>query len=696
MARRQVVLLLWCGLVGCAVSWQEVFDQQMYQDVVDEELFIDASAKIPTGIALGNINDFGDYYQCLSIEGTVQEMVVQGKYCAILVPLQQEPIDWSKVPDWNITWPQIPGLNNTGPNITMTEIKPKLHSNKWTQKLANYDEDVQSRIFPGLVQIQHGSFLGVCVPKVCTPHQALTHWQQAIPFLNINFQDFYCRLPGDKPFFAIDHVAIIFITFLLLITAISTTYDLMQKFYWKREASEGSDLFRCFSVYTNTGRLLNFSSNSRALDCIDGVRSIALLWIIVVHTFSFTILGYIHNQKNLVKWMSHYPIVLVYSASVSVDTFFFLSGLLLVYTTIGKVPKKIFLTSLHLFYLNRFLRLFPLLAMGVLLSASLVNHMADGPFWLNVAQNAQNCREYWWSTVFHIQNYVNPLRTCMAQTWYLSVDTQLYIVSPLVLWWLWGQPQRAWAALTAVTLLSLVCTTVISYVNNFSAAIEDINRLSEYNNYLMKYYVNTFARAPPFFIGMFFGYILILSKDKKIKISKRNASLLWVGSLFILAFCITAIYPVLQEDHTAQWFDNFLNSYMRAIWAAALGWIIFACAEGYGGPVNWFLSLSMWKLTARLSYGLYLVHVPIMLIANGTWVKTHYVTSGELLYRFAADFVFSVIAAFTLCVLVDAPCITLQKLLIQQLGGKPPQRTKKTESTANIVEDGEATVKTSL
>lgn len=47
------------------------------------------------------------------------------------------------------------------------------------------------------------------------------------------------------------------------------------------------------------------------------------------------------------------------------------------------------------------------------------------------------------------------------------------------------------------------------------------------------------------------------------------------------------------------------------------------------GPINWFLSLQMWKLPARLSYAVYLIHVSIIYVANGSWVKTYYFNDGN-------------------------------------------------------------------
>lgn len=44
----------------------------------------------------------------------------------------------------------------------------------------------------------------------------------------------------------------------------------------------------------------------------------------------------------------------------------------------------------------------------------------------------------------------------------------------------------------------------------------------------------------------------------------------------------------------------------RIIWSLAISYIIVACAYGYGGIVNWFLSQPMWFALSRLSYAAYL------------------------------------------------------------------------------------------
>lgn len=64
--------------------------------------------------------------------------------------------------------------------------------------------------------------------------------------------------------------------------------------------------------------------------------------------------------------------------------------------------------NLHMFYLNRLLRMFPVLAAFVLLQASLLNRVSDGPNWVIMEGHTERCRMYWWTTLLHVQNWVNP------------------------------------------------------------------------------------------------------------------------------------------------------------------------------------------------------------------------------------------------------------------------------------------------
>lgn len=60
---------------------------------------------------------------------------------------------------------------------------------------------------------------------------------------------------------------------------------------------------------------------------------------------------------------------------------------------------------------------------------------------------------------------------CLSHTWYLAIDMQLHILSPLVLVWvLSGKRNRAWSALILGLLASLTASSIYNFLNNFNGS----------------------------------------------------------------------------------------------------------------------------------------------------------------------------------------------------------------------------------
>lgn len=62
---------------------------------------IDSGLNLPRGVSLGNLEDWGNYHQCLGIRKKTDDSTIEGKFCFIDVPVfQNEQLPPPELPDW--------------------------------------------------------------------------------------------------------------------------------------------------------------------------------------------------------------------------------------------------------------------------------------------------------------------------------------------------------------------------------------------------------------------------------------------------------------------------------------------------------------------------------------------------------------------------------------------------------------------
>ncbi|KAL0831536.1 hypothetical protein ABMA28_002330 [Loxostege sticticalis] len=685
-------------------------DLQLYEDVIDleqceEQLayimqnntglrnrFIDASFRPPRSILKGNTRDTGNYFQCLDISQQVEDMDIGGKYSVVQIPLQQDNFELPSIPELilpEFDWPEFP-WPEWNPNTThyddelLTKIESYEKAKYGMQRFLGEDVGPRSTSNSSLAGMRME--LAFCIPKVCTPKRAFDALTMNLT-ANLTMQEAFVRLPNDKPWVAADYVAVVLFSFIGLLTVLCTSYDVRHTVLLKRDPKKANKMFTLFSIYTNTKNFFVFHSNPNAITCLDGIRSFAMMWVIVGHTF-VTQLSYIpENPLDIFAFVQSFWGLWITSGTITVDTFFMISGLLLVYTTAAKVSRMALLKNLHLFYLNRILRMYPVLAAVILIQASFLHRTTDGPYWNTVAKNVNDCRLNWWSTLLFVQNWVNPLNMCLSHTWYLAIDIQLYIASPIVLFWVLGKSSRkAWAAMAAALVVSVAGATTYNVINEFQSIPVALGRpQADWDHYLIYYYVHTLNRISPFIVGMIVGYILHIYRGKTVRMPWILAALLWIVAGAASFLVVLASYYNIQPDWDNQLADNIINSSIRPVWAASIGWLVFACKHGYGAPVNWILSLHVFKILGRLSYAMYIIHYQLIFLINATALKPIYFAVNFSMYRFLVDFTLAVIASFLLNIIIDFPFANIIKMFLGG-GRKPPPKEKPSELEAKLPE----------
>ena len=135
---------------------------------------------------------------------------------------------------------------------------------------------------------------------------------------------------------------------------------------------------------------------------------------------------------------------------------------------------------------------------------------------------------------------------CMGQSWYLALDMQLYLVSPLLIYpmWRWRRFGQAWMAFVMLACHAAIFALYIVYdfqptfiiTRRFSTSMKTLiifrfmlvirvcslnsNDLANNPEYTDLYYQKPWTRAPPYLVGIWIGYYLHVTKNNPKPIPK--------------------------------------------------------------------------------------------------------------------------------------------------------------------------------
>lgn len=179
-----------------------------------------------------------------------------------------------------------------------------------------------------------------------------------------------------------------------------------------KEESEGIFLVKflmCFSLIKNTRAIFDTTIPAGAITSVNGIRTLSIMWVILGHTIAFG-MSVLSNTLTLFKWMDRFTMQGILNATVSVDSFFFLSGLLVSYLTLKRFQTDKLLPLILRYYVHRYIRLTPSYAYLIFFYACIFPYLADGPMWFTQGPHslaAENCDKYWWSNLLYINNLTN-------------------------------------------------------------------------------------------------------------------------------------------------------------------------------------------------------------------------------------------------------------------------------------------------
>ena len=143
--------------------------------------------------------------------------------------------------------------------------------------------------------------------------------------------------------------------------------------YFKNQQS--GIIMKSFNIKEN---MKIFEYKPSHLNTLNGIRSLAMVWVILGHAFVFG-LGFVANFTSLEQRVKSYFFLFLESGLFAVDVFFFVGGFLVAYSVLRDKQKNTLLYPLAI--LHRALRLWPAYIVVILIYYSVFIHTNNGPLW---------------------------------------------------------------------------------------------------------------------------------------------------------------------------------------------------------------------------------------------------------------------------------------------------------------------------
>ena len=444
------------------------------------------------------------------------------------------------------------------------------------------------------------------------------------------------------------------------------------------------DFCKAFSLYSNSKKLFGTNTAEGPLACLNGLRVLSMWWVILGHNYAF-ITTFLSNSIDAYSLIERFTFQPIANGTYSVDSFFFLSGLLVAYLAFKELNEK---GSLNWFYfiVHRYWRLTPLYAFVIFYFAYVMKYTISEPFnfFMEVPKgfgdSAAQCKKYWWTNLLYINNfypdYGSLAKSCLGWGWYLANDMQFYVILGPAIVILIKLNKKAGIAVAVMLILACIGTRVglvIYYgVNDILQAVP--NKHQDDNlakNGVM--YQRPYTRSSVYIVGMLTGYLLAQTSNR-IRIHRLMALLGWCIAIASGLSVIYGMYyynhRILEQTHMTMTASAFYLGLGRTTWGICLAWVVLACVSGNGTFITDILSWKIWAPLGRLTYAAYLVHPIVIYTFALNLPDTIRYSDLLLVYLFVSNLVFSYIIAFCVSMLVEAPMIQLEKLVLVPGGRK--------------------------
>lgn len=348
---------------------------------------------------------------------------------------------------------------------------------------------------------------------------------------------------------------------------------------------------------------------------LDLIRAIAIVWVMLFHSFIVGGLG------PGFSWLSRY-------GWMGVDMFFVLSGYL-IGTQVLMPLQRGERFSFGDFYRRRAYRIVPAFA------AVLVLYVG-----FPTLREASGLQPWWQFATFTMNLLADyPRNQAFSHAWSLCVEEHFYLVFPVLAWWLARRPsaRRLAALCMGIVALGIALRTTVWL---HDTAVDPPG-----NWFIEDIYYPTWMRLDGLLMGVLLAVLKVYRNELWARLQAR-ANLVLVAGLAVLCLAFWLFHD------RAGLLGNAIG---WPVLSFGLGLLVFAAADRGSLIGRWRLPGAGW--IATISYSLYLSHkigFHLVQVHFGVWLQ------GRGLLAFAAYALGALLVGVTLHYLVERPFLRLR------------------------------------
>ncbi|CAG5010480.1 unnamed protein product [Parnassius apollo] len=584
----------------------------------------DASAKSPQGLLFGSSYHLGNFDECVGIDEPGDTGVtLEGEYCLATIKWRHGQKD-EKV--------------RTGRGETL----------RWA----------------------------VCVPSACDAKAVQGFVTDVLirtvgngTTVEVTERDCYTRRPVDVTTLDIGYLS--FMLAIIAIITLCTLYEVYTNAYCKNKGTITHELIISFSLINNMKKIFSTKQNNGlGLECISGIKSLAMIFIVAGHACLFIGSGPVMDAEAWDRLIKQPANAFMLSNTLLVDTFLMLSAFLFCRLLLIEFDKRRGKLNVVPILIFRYIRVTPAYVVVILFYLTWLSKIGEGPLWENRMQLEQErCLETWWANILYINNYFKTDQLCMFQSWYLAVDTQLFFIAPIFIYGLWRWHRLGKIFLALGIIVSLAIPSVITYKEQLDPTLlfyaKEFTDFAT-NFYFREAYIKTHMKMTPYFMGLLTGYILHRVQTENYKLSRLLKTFAWITSIILGTVAVFSVSVFYQDWYKYSVIEAAAYvSLHKLAWSIANGWLIIACATGSGGILNMLLTMKMLVPISRLTFCAYLVNGIVELYYVSQLRHPLHITFFTVMANSIAHVVLTFTLALMLCVIFESPIHGIEKMLLR-------------------------------